>query len=149
MAFAWVFAFSHQVGDAPVLFEKSASVLEVYLTEAVSVEHGRFLFTIVGGIPTVVLQRCFQSLGARGQQGKASTLVSHGSFLCSGTRRKVPLVSSAQAWPPSPSLYMVFLCRESVFRTSTSDVRAGGDGGTVGTAWLKVRNSRLRLASSC
>jgi hypothetical protein len=67
LAFAWVFAFGRQVGDAPVLFEKSASVLEVHLTEVVSVEHGRFLFTIAGGIPIVVLQRCFQSLGAHGR----------------------------------------------------------------------------------
>jgi hypothetical protein len=67
LAFAWVFAFGQQVGDALVLFEKFASVLEVHLIEAVLVEHGRFLFTIAGGIPTVVLQRCFQSLGARGR----------------------------------------------------------------------------------
>jgi hypothetical protein len=40
LAFAWVFAFGHQVGDALVLFEKSVSVLKVHLTEAVLVEHG-------------------------------------------------------------------------------------------------------------
>jgi hypothetical protein len=44
---------------------------------------------------------------------------------------------------------MVFLCRGSLFRTLASDVRAGGDGGTMGTMWLKVRNLRSRLASSC
>jgi hypothetical protein len=36
LVFAWVFAFGRQVGDAPVLFEKSALVLEVYFTEAIS-----------------------------------------------------------------------------------------------------------------
>jgi hypothetical protein len=46
LVFVWVFAFSRQVGDAPVLFEKSALVLEVYFTQAISVEHGQFLFTI-------------------------------------------------------------------------------------------------------
>jgi hypothetical protein len=46
LAFAWVFAFGRQVGDAPLLFEKSVSVLEVHLTEAVSIEHGRLLFTV-------------------------------------------------------------------------------------------------------
>jgi hypothetical protein len=40
------FDFGRQVGDVPVLFEKSALVLEVHLTEAISVEHGRFLFTV-------------------------------------------------------------------------------------------------------
>jgi creatinine amidohydrolase/Fe(II)-dependent formamide hydrolase-like protein len=94
LAFAWVSAFGRQVGKAPVLLEKSASVLEVHLIEVVSIEHGRFLFTIALGIPTVVLQRCFRSLGARGRQ-KVSTLVFHGGFLCSGTRCRVPLVSSA------------------------------------------------------
>jgi hypothetical protein len=46
LAFAWVFAFGRQVGDAPVLFEKFVSVLEVHLTEVVSIEHGRLLFTV-------------------------------------------------------------------------------------------------------
>jgi hypothetical protein len=67
LAFAWVFAFGHQVGDAPVLFEKSALVLEVHFTEAVLVEHGRFLFTIDRRIPTVILYRCFRSSGNCGR----------------------------------------------------------------------------------
>jgi hypothetical protein len=149
LALAWFFAFGCQVGNAAIPFEKSASVLEVHLTEALLVERGRFLFTIVGEIPTVVLQRCFQSSGARGGQGKVSMLVSHNDFLCSGTQRRVPSVCFAQAWPPSPSSYMVFLCGGSVFRTLASDVRAGSDGGIVGTGCLKVRKSRSRLVSSC
>jgi hypothetical protein len=66
LAIAWFFAFGCQVGNTAIPFEKSASVLEVHLTEALLVERGRFLFTIVGEIPTVVLQRCFRSSGARG-----------------------------------------------------------------------------------
>jgi hypothetical protein len=46
LVFVWVFAFNPQVGDAPVLFEKSALVLKIYFTQAVSVEYGHFLFTI-------------------------------------------------------------------------------------------------------
>jgi hypothetical protein len=46
LVFAWIFAFSRQVGNAHVLFEKSALVLEVHFTQAGSVEHGQFLFTI-------------------------------------------------------------------------------------------------------
>jgi hypothetical protein len=36
LVFVWVFAFGRQVGDAPVLFEKSAFVLEVHFIEAIS-----------------------------------------------------------------------------------------------------------------
>jgi hypothetical protein len=39
---------------------------------------------------------------------------------------------------------VVFLCGGCVFRTTASDIKAGGDGGTVGTRCLKVRNSRSR-----
>jgi hypothetical protein len=76
-------------------------------------------------------------------------LVSHNDFLCSGTQRRVPSVCFAQPWLLAPSLYMVFLCGGSVFRTLASDVRAGGDSGIVGTGCLKVRKSRSRLVSSC